>query len=467
MKRILFFILTAAILCLAASALAADPIPVESITLSETELDMLAQKGTTIRATFTPANASNKNLAWTSSDEDVAKVKDGRITAVGSGTATITASAMDGSGASASLVVHVTSLVKKIIPSPARVILPPDETWSLFWTIEPADADNKELVWASTNEKIATVDQNGVIFAHSRGNCNITCTSTDGSRIRAAIGVVVKEHDMIIDEPGDVDVDFETEEASVNINITKNGKKDTVATQRRFRTDNRCVSSPEDMVIRPLKAGSDMIRIEYLQKKKAIRADTYSVFVAQSAMGEAVRLKSDGEPAPIRFLDIPWDTPYPSVNDYLMKRSMSLKPLSQRNDYLRAMIDGEILFGNLTAFSAATNYTYTVGDRLWEVRNGLFRGDLYFDPEIPFDSVMQAARSIYSLDQGQKVGDRDYAWKRGHVSVTLTWTRHYTVLELVWDGTEEEEEPEEGTEELEDTEEADDEDFGDEDFDDE
>lgn len=465
MKRVLFLLITAIILCLAASALAADPVAVESITLSETEMDLQAQKNASVRATVSPFNAGNKNLDWISSDESVAKVNAGRITAVGSGTATITAIAQDGSGVSASLQVHVFSLVRKILPDRTRVILPPGTTWSLFWEIEPAGADNPELTWASSNEKVATVNQNGVIYARSRGNCTITCTSTDGSRVRAAVSVIVKEHDLVILEPGDVDVEFETEEASVNITITNNGKTDTKATKRRFRTDNRCVSSPEDMVIRPEKPGSDIIRIEYIQKNKAIKSETYLVFVAQSALGESVRLKEDGEPVPIRFLDIPWDSAYPTVNEYMKARGKSLKMLSQRNDYLRSMIDGEIRFGNLTAFSAATNYTYTVGDRLWEVRNGLFRGDLYFDPEIPFDTVMQAARSVYTLDAGQKVGDRDYAWKRGHVSVTLTWTRHYTLLELVWDGTEEEEESE-GMEEFEDAEEAageDGEDFDDED----
>ena len=53
-------------------------------------------------------------------------------------------------------------------------------------------------------------------------------------------------------------------------------------------------------------------------------------------------------------------------------------------------------------------------------------------------TVMQTVRSVYSLDRGEKAGDRDYAWKRDHVSVTLTWTKRYTLLELVWDGTEEE-----------------------------
>ena len=438
MKRILCLLLTAVILCLSVSALAADPVPVESITLNVAELELQVQKNTGVRATIAPSNASNRNLAWSSSDESVATVNAGRITGVGSGTATITVSAMDGSGVSASLQVHVTSLVRRIVPVVNRVVLPPATTWSLFYTVEPEDADNKALTWTSSNERVATVDQNGVVSAHAPGNCTVTCMATDGSKARGIFSIVVKAHDIIINEPGDVDVEFETEEGSVNITVVKDGKKETKATQRRFRTDNHCVSSPEDMVIRPLKPGSDIIRIEFIEKKKAIRSENYSVFVSQGAMGEAARLKADGEPEPITFLNIPWGTAYPSVNESLQARGTGLKMLSQRNDYLRAMVDGEILFGNLWAYSAATNYTYTAGDRLWEVRNGLFRGDLYFHPEISFDSIMQAARSIYSLDEGQKVGDRDYAWKRGHVSVTLTWTKRYTVLELIWDGTEEE-----------------------------
>ena len=449
MKRILFLLLAVTILCLASAALAADPVPVESISLSETEMNLQAQKNASVRATVSPSNATNRNLDWSSSDESVATVRAGRITGVSSGTATITVSAMDGSGVSASLLVRVTSRVRRIrfTPDQPRLVLPPDATWSLFWEIEPADADNKELTWASSDESVATVNRNGVIYARSKGSCTVSCVSTDGSRVRAAVNVVVKDHDILILEPGDVDVDFETEAASVNITITKNGKTETKATKRNFRTDNRCVSSPEDMVIRPEKAGSDIIRIEYLQKKKAIKTETYSVFVAQSVMGEAVRLKADGEPAPIRFLGIPWDSSYPAVKELMQKRGKGLKMLSQRNDYLRSMISGEIPFGNLTAFSAAANYTYTAGDRLWETRNGLFRGDLYFDPEIPFDTVMQTARSIYSLDQGQKTRDRDYAWQRGHVSVTLTWTKRFTRLELIWDGTAEEE-PEEAEDEA-------------------
>ncbi len=63
----------------------------EGITLSEDSLSLLAGEETELSVTFTPANTTNKKVIWTSSDESVATVTDGVITAVGQGTAIITA----------------------------------------------------------------------------------------------------------------------------------------------------------------------------------------------------------------------------------------------------------------------------------------------------------------------------------------------------------------------------------------
>ena len=54
----------------------------------------------TLTATVTPEDASNKAVTWASSDETVATVAGGVVTAVAAGTATITATAADGSGVS-------------------------------------------------------------------------------------------------------------------------------------------------------------------------------------------------------------------------------------------------------------------------------------------------------------------------------------------------------------------------------
>jgi hypothetical protein len=67
-------------------------------------------KDITLKATITPTDAANQEVTWTSSDEKVATVdEDGKVTAVAAGTATITCTATDGSGVSATCKVTVTN----------------------------------------------------------------------------------------------------------------------------------------------------------------------------------------------------------------------------------------------------------------------------------------------------------------------------------------------------------------------
>ena len=84
-------------------------IPVSQITLNKTETSISVGNSETLTATVAPENAANKALKWASSNEDVATVApDGTVTAVKAGAATITATAADGSGKSATCTVTVT-----------------------------------------------------------------------------------------------------------------------------------------------------------------------------------------------------------------------------------------------------------------------------------------------------------------------------------------------------------------------
>ncbi len=96
----------------------ADPTPtptpsvvkVSSVSLNPSSLS-LTKKGQTARlsATVSPSNATNKSVTWSSSNNNVATVSNGVVTAVGNGSATITATAADGSGkrASCSITVNI------------------------------------------------------------------------------------------------------------------------------------------------------------------------------------------------------------------------------------------------------------------------------------------------------------------------------------------------------------------------
>lgn len=59
------------------------------------------------------------------------------------------------------------------------------QTYQLTPTIYPSDATNKNVVWTSDEESVASVDENGLVTANGEGFCIITCTAADGSGVKA------------------------------------------------------------------------------------------------------------------------------------------------------------------------------------------------------------------------------------------------------------------------------------------
>lgn len=85
-----------------------SPVEVSNITLSRTEAELVAGEKVQLMPTVSPDNATNKTVTWSSTNEAVAVVSEsGLVTAVGSGTCQVKATANDGSGKSASCLVTV------------------------------------------------------------------------------------------------------------------------------------------------------------------------------------------------------------------------------------------------------------------------------------------------------------------------------------------------------------------------
>ena len=70
--------------------------PVESVTLDQTELELIVGKEATLTAAVAPGDASDQTVTWTSSAPEIATVENGKITALAEGTATITVTTVDG-----------------------------------------------------------------------------------------------------------------------------------------------------------------------------------------------------------------------------------------------------------------------------------------------------------------------------------------------------------------------------------
>ena len=169
-------------------------IPATSISLSATQLNVvIGAQPSQLVATVVPANATNKTVAWSSSDESVASVdQNGLVTFKSVGKAVITAMAQDGSGVKATCSVEVSPvLVSKLTLNVTELELNINEKSTLTATIEPTTATVKLLTWTSSDTSVATVDANGVVTAVAPGSAVITAKATDASGVAATCTVTV------------------------------------------------------------------------------------------------------------------------------------------------------------------------------------------------------------------------------------------------------------------------------------
>lgn len=147
-------------------------VPVEKVELNKKDLTLNKGANDTLIATITPEDASEKTLTWTSSDESVATVdENGKVTAIGVGTATITVSC---NGKTATCKVTVVIPVEKVELNKNSLTLNVGNEEALIATITPENATDKTLTWTSSNEKVATVDNNGKVIAIGVGTTTIT-----------------------------------------------------------------------------------------------------------------------------------------------------------------------------------------------------------------------------------------------------------------------------------------------------
>ena len=166
----------------------------EEILLEPAELTVDVRRGAVIRATVFPKDANNKKVIWSSSDESVATVNaSGRITGVALGDCEITCVSEENGAVQAKAVVHVQQPVLKVAFGEAPSVYN-GESAQLTWTIEPANASNPTLKFSSTDERIATVSEDGIITGIAGGDVYIRAVTTDGSNRQAKIKVSVWQH---------------------------------------------------------------------------------------------------------------------------------------------------------------------------------------------------------------------------------------------------------------------------------
>ncbi len=153
---------------------------VSSITLNKTDLELYTGSSYTLTAIVLPSKASDKTLTWESSNESIATVSKGVVTAIKAGQASILVKANDGSGVTSSCNLVVKQYVTSILLNQNGISCLPGKECQLSATVLPDDANNKAITWSSSNDAVATVDNSGKVIAKAIGTSEIMVSAQDG-----------------------------------------------------------------------------------------------------------------------------------------------------------------------------------------------------------------------------------------------------------------------------------------------
>ena len=198
-------------------------------------------KGETTQLTLTikPDNYPNKDVTWSSSNDATATVdENGLVTTHEVGTVTITATLKSDPTISSSVTIVVNPIkVSKItVTGYGKDYLVKGDTVTLGSTVEPSDAADKNIVWSSSNESVATVEQNGKVTAVGQGTVSIKAMNDDS-------GVYGEQVITVYDNtPANYKVNVyvtnENQNTTYTINIPKDGTVVTPASVAQNTTGN-------------------------------------------------------------------------------------------------------------------------------------------------------------------------------------------------------------------------------------
>ena len=173
-----------------------DDVSVTGVSLDKTSAELEVGGALTLTATVAPDTATNKNVSWSSSAENVATVENGTVTAVATGSAVITVTTEDG-GKTASCTITVKKTAEGNVSvtgvnlDKTSAELEVGGALTLTATVAPDTATNKNVSWSSSAENVATVE-NGTVTAVAAGSAVITVKTEDGEK-EATCTITVKE----------------------------------------------------------------------------------------------------------------------------------------------------------------------------------------------------------------------------------------------------------------------------------
>ena len=165
-----------------------NTIYVEEIILNKNNITLTVGENEKIEVNIEPIDANDKSLIWESENTSVASVNgEGIVEANNIGNTIINIKSKDGNAKSKCFISVEKIKIDSLDINKSSVDLMVGEKEKLTVTITPEELSNDEIIWLSSNSKVAIVNENGEVEAKGQGTATITATSSDGSKNAACV----------------------------------------------------------------------------------------------------------------------------------------------------------------------------------------------------------------------------------------------------------------------------------------
>lgn len=242
-----------------------------SISLDSKSVDLYPEETANLVANILPAETTVKTVKWTSLDPAVASVsEDGVVTAIKIGTTDIIVETENGKKAICRLNVKQKVIeAESISLSDNEANIYVGKTLKIVATILPENTTVKSLVWSSTDDKIVSISEEGIITAHKEGSASITAETNNGKNAVCKIVSVIEmvEATSISFKLPEVQL-FEGKSTKLEVNFLP--ERTNVRSLKWISSDISVASIDDDGLITAKKCGEVSITAETTNGKKAI-----------------------------------------------------------------------------------------------------------------------------------------------------------------------------------------------------
>ena len=287
-------------------------VDVESVTLDITEITLVEGDEADLKATVLPENATDPTVTWTTSDESVATVADGKVTAVAPGTATIMAQAGEKTATCAVTVEKRFIPVSSVELDKHTLTLVEGDGADLKAAVLPEDATDPSVTWTTSEASVATI-ADGQVKALAPGRAVIkaqageqvdSCVVTVEKRFIPVTSVELNEHALTL---------VEGDETTLTATVKPDDATDSTIS---WITSDASVATVDGGKVKTLKPGKVTITAQAGEKTDAcvITVDKRFIPVTSVSLNEHTLTLVEGDETTLTATVKPDDATEPSVS---------------------------------------------------------------------------------------------------------------------------------------------------------